>query len=252
LESGRWRIFAIAFDCGTNWFAHWGSIFDILNYCDGGFAVQKIVSSLLYTDLITDVLILLLPVPKIWALHLTPAKKWAVMGIFLLGGIATGASAARIYIFVSSVKRSLDPTLDENLSVSTVIYWSMIEAGLSLIAACLPTTQHIFRGHSLGSVVNSVRSAISLPSITRSQNSGGSRNQTTIHQTNETGSFKRLAESRSLTDHNSGQSQELSTDAAKDRHVFNGSGVHKTISIEMVSHEGTKEPIVVDEAWQRV
>jgi hypothetical protein len=174
------------------------------------------------------------------------------MGIFLLGGIATGASAARIYIFVSSVKRSLDPTLDENLSVSTVIYWSMIEAGLSLIAVCLPTAQNIFRGHSLGSVVNSVRSAISLPSITRSQNSAGSRNQTTIHQTNETGSFKRLAESRSLTDHNSGQSQELSTDATQDSHVYNGTGVNKTISIEMVSHKGTKEPIIVDEAWQRV
>lgn len=57
-------IFAVAFDCRTNWFAHWGSIADILQYCNGG-AVIKIVQSLLYTDLITDVLILLLPMPRV-------------------------------------------------------------------------------------------------------------------------------------------------------------------------------------------
>ncbi|KAI0867734.1 hypothetical protein GGS24DRAFT_484637 [Hypoxylon argillaceum] len=85
------------------------------------------------------------------------------------------------------------------------MYWSMIEAGLSLIAACLPTTQHLFRGISLASVVASVRSAISLPSLT---GSGGSRSRPTVdvydgnHGSTQDasaviGSSKRLAESES-------------------------------------------------------
>ncbi|KAI0542846.1 hypothetical protein GGR58DRAFT_449825 [Xylaria digitata] len=205
-------IFAIAFDCDTVWSAHWGSYSDLFQYCHGGFPVQQIYESLLITDLITDVLIILLPLPKIWTLHLSLTRKAAITGIFLLGAVAVGAAAARLAIFISQVKRALDPTLDptldENQSVSTVMYWSMIEAGLSLIAACLPTTQHLFRGVSLASVVASVRSAISLPSLTGTQNSGGSRSRSNVNIYNgnhgpmqgasaAVGSTKRLAESDS-------------------------------------------------------
>jgi hypothetical protein len=86
--------------------------------------------------------------------------------------MVTTAAAARLAIFISQIKRGFDPTLDVNQSVSTVMYWSMIEAGICIVAACLPTIQQLFRGHSLRSVVNSVRSAISLQSLS---GSGGSR-----------------------------------------------------------------------------
>ncbi|KAJ8126613.1 hypothetical protein O1611_g7028 [Lasiodiplodia mahajangana] len=58
-------IFAIAFDCGTVWSAHWGSYSDLFQHCHGGFPVQQIYESLLITDLITDILIILLPLPKV-------------------------------------------------------------------------------------------------------------------------------------------------------------------------------------------
>ena len=45
------------------------------------------------------------------------------------------------------------------------MYWSTIETGLALIAACLPTLSYLFNGVSLQSAVNSVRSALSLGSV---------------------------------------------------------------------------------------
>ncbi|KAI1144988.1 hypothetical protein F4825DRAFT_280746 [Nemania diffusa] len=63
-------IFAIAFDGDTVWSAHWGSYSDLFQYCHGGFPVQQIYESLLITDLITDVLIILLPLPKVCFFHL--------------------------------------------------------------------------------------------------------------------------------------------------------------------------------------
>ena len=57
------------------------------------------------------------------------------------------------------------------VTVSTILYWSMIEAGLGIIAACLPTLHFLVRKTSIASIVNSMRSAFSLPSM----NSEGSK-----------------------------------------------------------------------------
>lgn len=56
------------------------------------------------------------------------------------------------------------------VTVSTILYWYMIEAGLAIIAACLPSLQFLIRKVSLDRMIRSVRSALSLQS-TRSQNS---------------------------------------------------------------------------------
>jgi hypothetical protein len=37
------------------------------------------------SDLITDVFILLLPLPVIWTLNMPSSRKWAVSGIFMIG-----------------------------------------------------------------------------------------------------------------------------------------------------------------------
>lgn len=59
------------------------------------------------------------------------------------------------------------------VTVSTIVLWSMVEAGLAVIAACLPTLRFLVGKISLDSMMNSVRSAFSLRSIhtQRSQNS---------------------------------------------------------------------------------
>jgi hypothetical protein len=49
--------------------------------------------------------------------------------------------------------------------VSLVLFWPMIEMGVAMVAACLPTLRPLFYGVSLESIINSVRSMISLQSI---------------------------------------------------------------------------------------
>jgi hypothetical protein len=58
------------------------------------------------------------------------------------------------------------------VGITVSLYWSMLEAGLALIAACLPTLSYLFNKLSLSDVLNSLRSAFSLPSrLSHSQQS---------------------------------------------------------------------------------
>ena len=50
------------------------------------------------------------------------------------------------------------------VTISTVMYWYMVEAGVAQIAPCLPTLQSLAGHRSLHAVVQSLRSLISLPS----------------------------------------------------------------------------------------
>ncbi len=79
-------------------------------------------------------------------------------------GLNTNVDPDRLYLPLEVV----DPADCVQVTVSTILYWSMIEAGLAIIAACLPTLQFLIRKVSLDSVVSSVRSALSLHSM-RSQ-----------------------------------------------------------------------------------
>ncbi len=54
--------------------------------------------------------------------------------------------------------------------VTNVVVWSQVEAGAAVIAACLPTLRPLVLGHSVDSLVGSIRSALSLNSIERSPN----------------------------------------------------------------------------------
>jgi hypothetical protein len=55
-------------------------------------------------------------------------------------------------------------------TISTIFYWGMIEAGLALIACCLPVLKPLVTERGVQSVINSVRSAISLQSLPNGSN----------------------------------------------------------------------------------
>ena len=53
--------------------------------------------------------------------------------------------------------------------VTNIEVWSQVEAGVAVIAACLPTLRPLFLGKSLETLISSIRSMLSLTSIDRSQ-----------------------------------------------------------------------------------
>lgn len=66
---------------------------------------------------------------------------------------------------------AIDPNTANNQSavLTTVAVWSQVEAGIAVITACLPSIRPLFHRKSLESLVNSLRSAISLHSLNNSQ-----------------------------------------------------------------------------------
>ncbi|KAI9675382.1 MAG: hypothetical protein M1817_001286 [Caeruleum heppii] len=90
-------------------------------------------------NIFTDFVILLLPMPLVWKLHITKKQKIALVGVFLLGGFTCVASIIRV------------PTLEEveffdsTWTSANTLVWTIIEVGLAIVCACLPVMRPLFR-----------------------------------------------------------------------------------------------------------
>ncbi|KAL9596360.1 MAG: hypothetical protein Q9219_005838, partial [cf. Caloplaca sp. 3 TL-2023] len=92
-----------------------------------------------------------------------------VIAILATGAVSTVASVVKVIVsFEIERGAGVNTGADINLTVSTLCYWSMIEAGLAVIATCLPTLQHLVRKASLGRIISSIRGPFSDHSV-RSQ-----------------------------------------------------------------------------------
>jgi len=128
-----------------------------------------------YSDVFTDILILSLPLPMIWKLHMATRRKVAISGIFLLGTLVVIAGIIKVVVFNHVAKEFDGNNPDLTYILTPTFYWPMIESSLGVLGACLPTLRPIFQGWSPESVINSVRSMISLESYRSSR----TRNQST-------------------------------------------------------------------------
>ncbi|KAJ6083511.1 hypothetical protein N7467_007646 [Penicillium canescens] len=87
----------------------------------------------------SDLWVLVLPIPMIWSLQMTRAKKLRVVGLLGAGGLATAFSVWRLVIMVA-----------ESNTTNTTWFWihcvltANAEAGIGLICACLPAMSHFF------------------------------------------------------------------------------------------------------------
>ncbi|KAM5342214.1 hypothetical protein ACJ41O_015245 [Fusarium nematophilum] len=90
-------------------------------------------------NIITDILLLLIPVPGIWSLQLRNAQKMAVLGIFGLGLFVTAVSFVRLYYVVA-----LDFTdIDVTWMFSEEMMWTGIEVNVGTVCSCLPSLKPI-------------------------------------------------------------------------------------------------------------
>ena len=90
-------------------------------------------------NVLSDVAVLVLPLPMIWQLHTTTKQKLELSGVFLLGSLGLIASIVRMVIFFRS-NAFADPTW----TAVTLLAWTMVEAEAVLIAACLPPLRPLF------------------------------------------------------------------------------------------------------------
>ncbi|PTU22020.1 hypothetical protein P175DRAFT_0508898 [Aspergillus ochraceoroseus IBT 24754] len=87
------------------------------------------------TNLITDILIVLIPIRTFWMLKLPTREKLLLTGLMSLGLLACIASAIRIYY----AYRMFYGSYDVSWEVYQVWFWILVEINLAVICASMPT-----------------------------------------------------------------------------------------------------------------
>ncbi|MCJ1454841.1 hypothetical protein MMC28_005194 [Mycoblastus sanguinarius] len=83
-------------------------------------------------NIITDVMLLILPLPVLWRLKISASRKRLLISVFLLGGLACVVSLVRAF-YVEQYNGS-DPAWDD---VNTAII-STVELGIGVLSASMP------------------------------------------------------------------------------------------------------------------
>ena len=119
------------------------------------------------SDVITDLIILLIPVPLVLKLQLTLSKKISILLVFLLGSLSTAIGITRMVVILYFAFGMLLALLDESLTdylgvtkgyhdflgtISTALVWSLVEASVAVVASCLPSIRPLIHRTSDGLV----------------------------------------------------------------------------------------------------
>ncbi|KAI1504896.1 hypothetical protein F5X99DRAFT_330466 [Biscogniauxia marginata] len=128
-------FFATVFQCGTRWTWNWAPIGIFLTQCVDTLSMLTVFTA---TDLLTDFIIILMPVPLIWRLHMPTKKKVGVTSIFMVGLFTIGAGIARMYIYlVTSYDKVTNPDFIGDFTL--FILWSDVEANVAILVCSMPT-----------------------------------------------------------------------------------------------------------------
>ncbi|KAF1844010.1 uncharacterized protein K460DRAFT_155831 [Cucurbitaria berberidis CBS 394.84] len=142
-------------------------------------------------NMLTDVALLVLPIPMIVSLQMPKVQKAGLICIFGVGSATCVTSAVRLGLLFPMLK-----TIDQTWAIVTPGIWILIEANLVIITGCLPTMRLFFRHvapHLIGE--SSIRS--------RSRKAGGTaygnnsvHNQTELNtiNTKRTRTYDRMEE----------------------------------------------------------
>ncbi|CAN9210265.1 unnamed protein product [Alternaria alternata] len=87
-----------------------------------------------FLNMITDLMVALLPVPAIWRLQLVRRQKIALVCLLCVGWIVCIISALRIQSLFVFFRHPKDPLY----YAAPPIYWASIEQNLSIVCACVP------------------------------------------------------------------------------------------------------------------
>ncbi|KAI9051567.1 hypothetical protein LZ554_004612 [Drepanopeziza brunnea f. sp. 'monogermtubi'] len=128
-------MFVQAFECGSRVDRAWSPTFP--EGCNNLAASYYSMSSI---NVFTDIVILVMPLPTLAKLQINIRKKWALMGIFMTGGVAIAASCLRFYAL-----HVYDTTDDVAYDA---IY---IEVNMAIITASAPALRPLFKRTFAGS-----------------------------------------------------------------------------------------------------
>ncbi|RFU32873.1 hypothetical protein B7463_g3473, partial [Scytalidium lignicola] len=87
--------------------------------------------------IVTDVLIMCIPIPMVIRLQMSRFKKAGLLFLFIIGSATVVTSIIRLYLLVTSLGSA-----DQSWSGGPIVMWICIEANLLVMCACIPTLRH--------------------------------------------------------------------------------------------------------------
>ncbi|KAJ5168355.1 uncharacterized protein N7482_003949 [Penicillium canariense] len=90
-------------------------------------------------SVVSDLIILVLPLPLTWSLQMERSRKLRVIGILGAGGLATGFSVYRLVLVLKDGNST-----DQSIVFMCVIMSGNAEGGIGLICACLPVLNVLY------------------------------------------------------------------------------------------------------------
>lgn len=105
-------------------------------------------------NVITDLILVILPLPYVWSLHASITQRVVLGGIFALGTFVSIVSMIRLSILLDTAGGTQDLTY----TFKDVYLWSLVEINVGLICACLPNLRPIARVLGLNRFFSSDRS----------------------------------------------------------------------------------------------
>ncbi|KAH7317548.1 integral membrane protein [Rhexocercosporidium sp. MPI-PUGE-AT-0058] len=127
------------------------------------FNVQAFYRIMCVPNIVTDIVVMVLPIKVVVELKLPTIKKIALFIVFLTASFGLVASVIRFTVFFKT-----DAFTDRTWESVPLVGWSVVEAGMYLIAACLPLLRPILTKHAPKWLKNKISSTFKTYSNSRS------------------------------------------------------------------------------------
>ncbi|KAL8786441.1 MAG: hypothetical protein Q9213_002757 [Squamulea squamosa] len=99
-------------------------------------------------NIVTDLVVLILPIPWLWGMNMAVPKRMAIVGLFVLGSFVCIAGIIRLP-FLSELQFS-----DATYTSVSVGVWVNVECNIGVLSACLPILRPLFSNKYASSPVS--------------------------------------------------------------------------------------------------
>lgn len=134
---------------------------DVEGKCLNEYVLFSIDTSL---SILTDLIILLLPIPLVWSLRVTTKKKLRTIALLGAGGVATATSIVRL-VLVLRLDNSPFQLGDQTISIQRANLLVTAELGVGIICACLPAFNIFFTAAERSSKARYVEKSMKLSNL---------------------------------------------------------------------------------------
>ncbi|EOA90941.1 uncharacterized protein SETTUDRAFT_102236 [Exserohilum turcica Et28A] len=90
--------------------------------------------------IVTDVILMIIPIPTIWGLQMPTKQKIGLTIMFAIGSITMVTSIIRLVVLMPALTNP-----DQTWVIGVGSLWIIVEANLFVICCCLPTLRRFFR-----------------------------------------------------------------------------------------------------------